>query len=102
MYNMILARRKVWQEGKGAAVIYEHKATQIRPKNVQLFQKKLCSILNANGMMLPDLINCKCNDAQKECINCNLYLPVNICKGWAGTTRLLDVPLNCQSNSCRN
>lgn len=40
MYNMILARREVWQEGKGEAVIYKHKATQIRPKNVQLLQKK--------------------------------------------------------------
>jgi len=83
MYNMLFARREVWQEGKGEALIYKHTATQIRLRNALLLQKnKKCSLLNVNGMMLPGSINHKCNDAQKECINCNLDLPIFARGGW--------------------
>lgn len=61
-------------------------------------RKKMHSLVNVNGMMFPDLIS-KCNNAQKECINCNLDVIVNICKRWMETTRPVNVPLNCQNNS---
>lgn len=64
-YNMIFARTEVWQEGKGEALICKHKAAKIRPRNAQLLQKKMRNLLNVSGLF-PDLINHKCNNAQRN------------------------------------
>lgn len=84
---MVFVRGEVWQEGKGEALIYKHKATKIRPRNAKLLQRKKAQSVNV----------IECNDAQKEHINCNLDSTVNTHKRWM-RTRLVNVPLNCQNN----
>lgn len=85
---MVFARREVWQEGKGEALIYKHKATKIGPRNAKLLQRRKAQSDS----------EIQCNNAQKEHINCNLDSTVNTHKRWMGTTRLVNVPSNCQNN----
>lgn len=87
-YNVVFAKREVWQEGKGEVLIYKQKATKIRPRNAKLLQKKK----NHSLSVLFSVIT------QKEHINCNPDSIVNTHKSCMGTTRLVNVPLNCQNN----
>lgn len=43
-YNVVFAKREVWQEGKGEVLIYKQKATKIRPRNAKLLQKKKTTV----------------------------------------------------------
>lgn len=79
---MVFARREVWQEGKGKALIYEHKTTKIGPRNAELLQRKRAQSVSV----------IQCNNTQKEHINCNLDSIVNTHKRWMGTTRPVNVP----------
>lgn len=78
----IFARREAQQEGKGEAIIYKHEIAKIRPRNAQLVQKKKETncLLRVNGIMFPSLINCTCNNAQRDCICHSLDLTIVTCK----------------------
>lgn len=77
---MVFARREVWQEGKGKALIYEHKTTKIGPRNAELLQRKRTQSVSV----------IQCNNTQKDTLIVNLtQLSILTRGGWEQQDQLM-------------